>query len=79
MKINVKFFASLREQIGQSDLSISCDNAPTALQVWQQASSQPSMPANILCAINMEYVEPNTLVNDGDEVAFFPPVTGGQQ
>lgn len=77
MKIKVKFFASLREQVGQSDVSINCDDALTALQVWQQASQQQNMPDNILCAINMEYVAQNTIVNDGDEVAFFPPVTGG--
>jgi len=77
MNITVKFFASLREQIGVSDTSLSTDSALTVLQVWQQASGQDSMPENTLCAINMEYVDVTAMAGDSDEVAFFPPVTGG--
>jgi len=77
MNITVKFFASLREQIGKSDETISSESTLSVLQVWQQASGQDTMPENTLCAINMEYVDAKTMVNDNDEVAFFPPVTGG--
>ncbi len=35
------------------------------------------LPPNMLTAVNMEYAEPTQIVRDGDEVAFFPPVTGG--
>ena len=77
MNITVKFFASLREQIGKSDASIASTDSITVLQAWQQASGLDSMPENTLCAINMEYVDQNSMLNDGDEVAFFPPVTGG--
>jgi len=77
MNITVKFFASLREQIGKSDETVSSDTALSVLHVWQQASGLDSMPENTLCAINMEYVDAQTMVNDNDEVAFFPPVTGG--
>jgi molybdopterin converting factor small subunit len=35
------------------------------------------MPGNILMAVNQEYAEADQFVSDGDEVAFFPPVTGG--
>ena len=77
MNITIKFFASLREQIGKSDAKISCSEPLTVLQAWQQASGLDSMPENTLCAINMEYVDQNTLLTDGDEAAFFPPVTGG--
>ena len=77
MNITVKFFASLREQTGKSDASIASTDSITVLQAWQQASGLDSMPENTLCAINMEYVDQNSMLNDGDEVAFFPPVTGG--
>ncbi|MDH5424683.1 MAG: molybdopterin converting factor subunit 1 [Gammaproteobacteria bacterium] len=77
MNITVKFFASLREQTGKSDASISYAEPISVLDAWKQASGMQSMPENTLCAINMEYVNHSTLLSDGDEVAFFPPVTGG--
>jgi len=77
MNITVKFFASLREQTGKSDTSISSSEALTVSQAWQQASGLDEMPENTLCAINMEYVSSDTPLTDGDELAFFPPVTGG--
>ena len=42
-----------------------------AVFVWQP------FPANTLVAINQEYASPASAVRAGDEVAFFPPVTGG--
>jgi len=77
MSITVKFFASLRETIGKADAQLDYQNASTVAQVWEQSSDNQTMPNNTLCAINMEYVEPDATVADGDEVAFFPPVTGG--
>jgi molybdopterin converting factor small subunit len=35
------------------------------------------MPTGVLCAINHDYAAPTATVQPGDEVAFFPPVTGG--
>ena len=77
MSITVQFFASLREEIGQQQISLPYENTVDVLGVWKQATEGKSMPANTLCAINMEYVNSDAMVNDGDEVAFFPPVTGG--
>ncbi|MDH5473475.1 MAG: MoaD/ThiS family protein [Gammaproteobacteria bacterium] len=76
MTISVKFFASLREQVGHGDASVDASDDLTVQQVWSDSCSI-TMPANTLCAVNMEYVDRFHPVNDGDEVAFFPPVTGG--
>ena len=77
MSINIQFFASLREQIGKSQIILPYDAPQDVLAVWTQATDRLAMPNNTLCAINMEYVKADAMVNDGDEVAFFPPVTGG--
>ncbi len=77
MSINVQFFASLRETIGRQQLALDYTSPMTVQTVWSQATGEQSMPDNTLCAINMEYVKPDASVQDGDEVAFFPPVTGG--
>lgn len=77
MSINVQFFASLREQIGKSQITLSYTKPLNVLAVWSQATDNAEMPDNTLCAINMEYVKADATVDDGDEVAFFPPVTGG--
>ena len=75
--IQVKFFASLREQLGRDELTLPADQAGTVATVWTAACGDAPMPANTLAAVNMEYVDRAGVVRDGDEVAFFPPVTGG--
>lgn len=75
MSIQVKFFASLKEKIGIADVAI--DAAETAGDAWKIATDNAEPPANLLVAVNLDYAQLNTAVFDGDEVAFFPPVTGG--
>ncbi len=74
--IQVKFFASLRERIGTAERTIPAGNTLTVGDVWSAVADFP-MPSNLLVAINHDYVGRDHAVNDGDEVAFFPPVTGG--
>lgn len=76
MTIKVKFFASLREQVGQSALDLN-ERATTVAEVWSQATNDMAMQENTLMAVNMDYVDAAHSVSSGDEVAFFPPVTGG--
>lgn len=79
MSIKVKYFASLRERIGHSEDNLEIENGNiTVAELWEKlAGKHKNLPDNILTAINMEYVKPDAEVKDGDEVAFFPPVTGG--
>lgn len=75
MSIQVKFFASLRESLGQSDTIV--EQASTVADVWAQATDSAAAPNNMLVAVNLDYATMQSQVADGDEVAFFPPVTGG--
>ena len=77
MTIQVKYFASLRETIGRSSDDLSIPDAVTVEDVWNQATANMQRPENLLVAVNQEYANFSKQVHDGDEVAFFPPVTGG--
>jgi molybdopterin synthase sulfur carrier subunit len=77
MKVKVKFFASLREQVGIESATVDVGPGATAAEVWRGAVGDRPMPANLLVAVNMEYSDSGHQVAEGDEVAFFPPVTGG--
>ena len=77
MTVHVKFFARLREQIGVEGATVEIGEAATANDVWLQATGGKPMPEQVLVAINQEYQNHSHSVESGDEVAFFPPVTGG--
>ncbi len=77
MKIKILYFASLREKIGRASDSIESSESLTVIGAWKQATDMPELLDNLLIAVNQEYTTEDTLLNDGDELAFFPPVTGG--
>lgn len=77
MTIKVKLFGSLREQNPKAAKEIDASGIENPQQVWSVATSSQAMPDHIVCAINHEHKESDHPVVDGDEVAFFPPVTGG--
>lgn len=77
MTIKVLFFASLRESMGRAEDILPADAGATVAELWEHAGGQRIDLDRLLCAVNMEYASPDSPVRDGDEVAFFPPVTGG--
>ena len=77
MSIKIRYFASLKDYIGRSEDEIIYNEVLTVAEVWQQATQNKVKPQNPLVSVNMDYVNWDEPVNDRDEVAFFPPVTGG--
>jgi molybdopterin synthase sulfur carrier subunit len=81
--IKVIFFAALREQLGCAGTEVSANNASTVAEVKDALGQENADWKNyltnnsLLCAVNHEMVNNDFSVKAGDEVAFFPPVTGG--
>ncbi len=75
--VQVRFFASLRERLGRAEDCVTLPRGATVAQVWDQVSGGEPLPDNVLIAVNMEYAQSEQPVQGEDEVAFFPPVTGG--
>ncbi|QWD62478.1 molybdopterin converting factor subunit 1 [Polynucleobacter sp. MWH-UH25E] len=85
MKLELRFFASLREVLGTSQETIELpEEVKTVSQlrahliarggVWAEALAEGK---SLRCALNQTMVDANATLIDGAEVAFFPPVTGG--
>ncbi len=77
MSIKVRYFASLKDRLQRAEDELSAEDIVCVRDVWIKANPQINLPGNVLAAVNMEYVTLDASVKEGDEVAFFPPVTGG--
>jgi MoaE-MoaD fusion protein len=81
MRINVKLFAILRERAGrdQLDVELECgaDARAALAQVARSCPAIAELLPKIAVAVNLEYVAPNRVLQDGDELALIPPVSGG--
>lgn len=83
MKVTVKYFASIREDIGVgSELVITSTSTLTALrdELIARGGSHAHALARgktLRMALNQTMADEVTILVDGAEVAFFPPVTGG--
>ena len=80
--VTIRLYASMREAVGKSLIHL--ELAPeklTVLDIFGQISQMypvlEPFRRSLLVAVNHEYAQWNSLVNSGDEVAFFPPVSGG--
>jgi molybdopterin converting factor subunit 1 len=81
VRVNVRLFARLRELVGQAELQRDTNSDATVADVWTAlARDYPAIAPyaqSISCAVNAEYARMTSQLQDGDEVAFLPPVSGG--
>jgi molybdopterin synthase sulfur carrier subunit len=83
--MKVLYFAWLRQKVGRGEETISLPTTVrtvAALVAWLKARSpgHAAAFANIKAvrvAVNQEFADWNAAIAEGDEIAFFPPVTGG--
>ncbi|HBW8316512.1 TPA: molybdopterin synthase sulfur carrier subunit [Klebsiella pneumoniae] len=81
--INVLFFAQVRELVGADTLTLDASELPTVEAVRQQLVARGDRwtlaleEGKLLAAVNQTLTSFDHPVAGGDEVAFFPPVTGG--
>jgi len=83
MKVNLKYFASIREAIGQGSESVNTQ-AATLQALRDELMARGGAYAEVLAhgravrmALDQDLCEGSAALSDGCEVAFFPPVTGG--
>jgi len=78
MNITVRYFANMRDRMGRAEETVLIEgDSVTVKDLWGKVSAQQAMPDSLLIAVNMEYTDSGRVLKNGDEVAFFPPVTGG--
>jgi len=80
-QIKVLFFASLREQMGTGEIDLDAENLTelfAQIEIRLGAEARQALQAdNIRIAVNQDLIDREVALNEGDEVAFLPPVTGG--
>jgi len=83
MKVQVRYFASLREALGVSEI-VELASGTTLGQLREQLVARGGRHAEVLsrqravrCALQQTMSDETAALTDGAEVAFFPPVTGG--
>ena len=83
--LSLVFFASVREQLGVGQVDREWDESlanveqllASLVEEKGEAWGNVLMRPNLLVAVNQEMASSDTAIKDGDEIAFFPPVTGG--
>lgn len=82
MSVKVLYFASLKEALGMGSESVDLPSGVAtvgALRDWlvSQGRDKLASAKNLRCAVNQDMAGLDAAVREGDEIAFFPPVTGG--
>lgn len=82
MSVKILYFASLKEALGLAGESVDLPagvSTVATLRDWliTQGREKLASAKNLRCAVNQELAGLDAPVREGDEIAFFPPVTGG--
>lgn len=81
MKLRIRYFASIRELTGLREELIDVPEGATAevlkRKVQEMHTTLMGQEENILVAVNGSFIDPKKVLKPGDEVALFPPVSGG--
>ena len=81
MRVTIRLFARLRDLAGSGELVRDVANPATVETVWRSlVNEMPDLQAyerTMSVAVNADYAKMSAKVQDGDEVAFLPPVSGG--
>lgn len=81
IRVRVRFFAGHRDIVGRSEQELTLEAGASVGAVWEGlVAAYPRLAGytgRLLYAVNQEFAQPATVLADGDEVAFIPPVSGG--
>jgi molybdopterin synthase sulfur carrier subunit len=81
VQVRVRFFASLREAAGLGELALQLPPDATPEAVWRElAERHPALAARrpgLTASVNRRYATFDTPLDEGDELVFLPPVSGG--
>ena len=81
VRVTIRLFARLREITGSGELAREVSAPADAQAAWEALTQEfPALGLYrpvISCAVNEQYAKFDTPLADGDEVAFLPPVSGG--
>ena len=81
LKLTIRLFASLKERVGASQISIEINQPATVSDLVEEVTRlypgiQPYLPTTLI-SVNREFASRSQLISQDDEIALFPPVSGG--
>lgn len=81
MKLTVLLFGAMRDAAGSGRLDLDFEDSISIAALWDSLRTDfPALGAtgaDRLTAVNQDFAAEDRVLRDGDEVAFFPPVSGG--